>query len=511
MQLVSAITYNSNLQVKLLDTSNTSTITKRFPLGSYIKIDSEIMRVVSSTLTGAGNNEITVIRGAMGTLSVPHAANSLITKIRLLPFEFRRPSILRASGHTFEYLGYGPGNYSTGLPQLQKKTLSEIENFLSQSQQSSAGQVVYTGMNNNGDTFQGNTKISASSGEQVTFGIPIPTVTGQDPSRLSVVYDEVLVKERLLVEGGNSSSVLSQFNGPVTFNKEIKLNDALTANNTVKLNKNLLINDTTNSTTLNSGSFVTAGGASIAKNLVVGGSIIGSFNGSSSSSDTISCNFLNVAGIATINNLNVTGVTTLSSTNVTSDLSVSGIITSNSNVYGADLYANGSIYIINNKDARGGFFSNGGTDAIVGINNISNNPNAQVVINVNEQGKACFAVDTITFFKDTYVNADLYVTGDITAFYTSDQRLKENIKPIDNPLSKVCKISGVTFNWNELSGKNKEIRESGLIAQELKEVLPESVVERENGYLAVNYEKVVPLLVEAIKELKKEIEELKGK
>jgi hypothetical protein len=66
-------------------------------------------------------------------------------------------------------------------------------------------------------TFNGNTKTSASSGQIVSYDIPKPTITGQDPSRLSVVFDEVTIKERLVVEGGNSNTVLSQFGGPVTF------------------------------------------------------------------------------------------------------------------------------------------------------------------------------------------------------------------------------------------------------------------------------------------------------
>ena len=59
-----------------------------------------------------------------------------------LAIELRRPSILRASGHTFEYLGYGPGNYSTALPQLQVRQLPDDEVYLVQSQELSCGQVV---------------------------------------------------------------------------------------------------------------------------------------------------------------------------------------------------------------------------------------------------------------------------------------------------------------------------------------------------------------------------------
>lgn len=123
-------------------------------------------------------------------------------------------------------------------------------------------------------------------------------------------------------------------------------------------------------------------------------------------------------------------------------------------------------------------------------------------------------------------------TGDVTA-NTSDGRLKTNIKNIDSPLEKISKINGVYFNWNEkakeLNEKDTEQREVGFIAQEVKEVMPEivkragfdtimdeSITDRvvfksKSGeeYLTIQYEKIVPLLVEAIKELKSEIEELK--
>ena len=157
------------------------------------------MRVKSSSLSGAGNNLMSVIRGSMGTVIESHKVGSLIKKIKLDPIALHRPSILRASGHTFEYLGYGPGNYSTGLPQVQVRTLSETEEFLVQAQETSCGTVLYTGMDSDGDFYIGNTKYSAQSGEQTTFDVPTPTVTGEDPNRLSVVFDEVIVKELSLI------------------------------------------------------------------------------------------------------------------------------------------------------------------------------------------------------------------------------------------------------------------------------------------------------------------------
>ena len=107
-------------------------------------------------------------------------------------------------------------------------------------------------------------------------------------------------------------------------------------------------------------------------------------------------------------------------------------------------------------------------------------------------------------------------TNDIIAFYSSDKRLKENIKNISNPLKKLAQINGVEFDWKEFEeNKNKEIHANeghdiGVIAQEIEKILPEIVETREKtGYKAVKYEKIVPLLIEAIKELKEEVDELK--
>jgi hypothetical protein len=115
-------------------------------------------------------------------------------------------------------------------------------------------------------------------------------------------------------------------------------------------------------------------------------------------------------------------------------------------------------------------------------------------------------------------------TGDVTA-NTSDRRLKDNIRLIDNPLEKLEKINGVYFNWNKVAkqlANKSDNEEVGFLAQEVQSVLPHIIkpapfdIDTKTGesksgenYLTIQYEKIVPLLVEAIKELKKEIEELK--
>ena len=109
--------------------------------------------------------------------------------------------------------------------------------------------------------------------------------------------------------------------------------------------------------------------------------------------------------------------------------------------------------------------------------------------------------------------------GDITAFHSSDRKLKENITPITDALEKVSKINGVEFDWTDEhiekrggeDGYFVRKHDVGVIAQEVLEVLPEVVREREDNTLAVDYERMVALLIEAVKDLKKEVEELKQK
>jgi hypothetical protein len=108
---------------------------------------------------------------------------------------------------------------------------------------------------------------------------------------------------------------------------------------------------------------------------------------------------------------------------------------------------------------------------------------------------------------------EIRATNDITAFYSSDIRLKENIQPIQNALEKVESISGNTYDWKEgydeiHSHKGNDI---GVIAQEIESILPQIVTNRDNGYKAVQYEKIVPLLIEAIKELSAKIKRLENK
>jgi hypothetical protein len=112
-------------------------------------------------------------------------------------------------------------------------------------------------------------------------------------------------------------------------------------------------------------------------------------------------------------------------------------------------------------------------------------------------------------FTGLTINGAITATGDITAYYTSDKRHKHNIVLISDALSKVTKLNGVTWEWNDdVNEVTKSTPNTGLIAQEVQEVLPEVVKEREDGFLALDYSKMMGLMIEAIKEQQKQIDSL---
>jgi hypothetical protein len=629
--------------------------TRRFPLGSYIQIDNEIMRITSSTLGGTNNDEITVIRGTLGTLKEDHDNGSLIRKINPPAIEFRRPSIVRASGHTFEYLGYGPGNYSTGLPQIQVTTLTDQEEYLAQAQKRSAGSVLYTGMNSRGDFYIGNNRVNSTTGEQEVFDVPVPTVTGANTAKLSAVFDEVTIKGRLLVEGGDSSNILSQFDGPVTFNEQTRYKAIANFNNEVR------ITNEKPSTSSANGALTVRGGVGIQENLNVGGTatITGLLNTNTglrsrnirigiteaNTIDTTTGNLIldstggnldvndnlrvtgnlllgtqankatityptdiartltipNVSGNRTFafideaqtftgnqsfsNNISVTGTSSFTGSSTFNSSSIfSNTATFNSAVgVNADLTLTGNLLLgtqpnkatitYSTNTARsltipnlGGnrtfafideaqiFTGNQSFSDNITVNGTStfnssslflsnlgptsgslSNPSLQVYSTGNNSAFMSFhkaGVFAVNFGLDSDnvlriggwsaaanrwqldMSGNMYAAGDIIAF-ASDERLKENIQPLDNALDKVMRLSGFTYNFNETGqslGFDGSIRYVGVSAQEVQAVLPEAVkpAPADPNYITVQYEKIVPLLIEAIKELKEEINELKG-
>jgi hypothetical protein len=199
-------------------------------IGNYIQIDDEIMKIYE-TVTG---DSVSVFRGLLGTRISSHSSASVVRKIYPYPIEFRRHSILRASGHTFEYVGFGPGNYSNALPDRQDRQITEQEELLSQSFKSDGGINVYTAMNNDGDFYIGNKKVSSANGQEEVFDAPVPSVRGEEifvetgnVVALNIVNTEnVNVTRSIKVEGGKDGNNVSEFNGPVVFNDKITSNSS---------------------------------------------------------------------------------------------------------------------------------------------------------------------------------------------------------------------------------------------------------------------------------------------
>jgi hypothetical protein len=133
--------------------------------------------------------------------------------------------------------------------------------------------------------------------------------------------------------------------------------------------------------------------------------------------------------------------------------------------------------------------------------------------------------------NDATFGRNLAAIGNVTA-YSSDARLKENVNVIDSALDKVMSIGGYTFDWNEeseLAGFEPEQKynDAGVLAQEIEKVLPQAVApapfdwvwdpdeedyisKSGKNYLTVRYERIVPLLIQAIKEQQEQIDELKS-
>jgi hypothetical protein len=131
---------------------------------------------------------------------------------------------------------------------------------------------------------------------------------------------------------------------------------------------------------------------------------------------------------------------------------------------------------------------------------------------VQVQQPTYYDSDNTNFYANfNAVGDSIRTAGDIVAYYSSDKRLKDNIIKIDAALDKVNAIGGYTFDWNEESHKATGSKDVGVIAQEVEEIFPEIVQTRSNGYKAVNYEKLVPLLIEAVKELSEKVKILENK
>jgi hypothetical protein len=176
------------------------------------------------------------------------------------------------------------------------------------------------------------------------------------------------------------------------------------------------------------------------------------------------------------------------------------------------------------------FLVNGHSDNTKGyrIHNTSGSSVSAMFTNSSNQLViAAGAVDQINLNKKVYVNGvalgvniapsatagRIDASNDIVAYSSSDERLKDNITPIENALDKVKSLTGVEFDWKpEHKGAHgHEGHDTGIIAQQVLGVMPSAVRTNDTGYLAVRYEKLIGLLIEGMKEQQTQINELKTK
>ena len=554
-------------------------------LGDYLLIDYEIMRI-SEDVSSNALDPVKVFRGLLGTSRRSHIINSYVEKIDIFPIEFRRNSVIRASGHTFEYVGYGPGNYSTTLPERQDRSLSKSEETLAQSFKLDGGVNVYTGMNDSGSFYIGNRRVISTTGKEEIFDAPVPTITGEDPTGSNnfgfdlITPDEIRISRSLKVEGGSDNNIISQFDGPVIINNKLSLTKnieagSLSLKGSTNVSRNYTVGISTPSLAGNPGDIVfdanpedggLLGWVYTTNNqwnkfgLIQNdtgfyngnftGTFIGDASGLTGVSDiwTVDSNgifFDGNVGISTNKSLpnfalhifggiKADGISEFNSQqltfNIPSLLNFNAITTRVSQVFdviGESTFSN-NIFVkttasdtdgrhlrfiqtdttIANAQGYGGIEWEGSDTGNAGlrgyIRGISEGTTGQFGISFGVQRGSGFA-NTEEAVRIT-ANRNLVVSGTITA--NSDETLKENVITIENALEKVLSLRGVEYD--RIDNGEHQI---GVIAQEVEKVIPEVVYPKSPSAdyetKSVAYANLIGLLIEAIKEQQKEIDELK--
>ena len=195
-------------------------------IGDYLLVDDEIVRVKNTVQPGDAS--VTVYRGVLATKATTHDLGAVVKRVKPFTSELRRHSIIRASGHTFEYVGFGPGNYSTAFPDKHDRAITADEELLAQSNKREGGINFYTGMNDKGISYSGNKKLSTITGREEIFDTPVRTITGEDiladPAINVITPVEGVFSRSIKIEGGPDNNTISEFNGPIIVNNKVTVN-----------------------------------------------------------------------------------------------------------------------------------------------------------------------------------------------------------------------------------------------------------------------------------------------
>ena len=310
--------------------------------------------------------------------------------------------------------------------------------------------------------------------------------------------------------------IRDRFDGPVTFNGKVRFNETVTITKDFTVDAKTFINDSTDSDP--STTVCTTG------------------------SQTLQGAFTVKGGVGIGKRLNVCGDTKIFSTSATAFTVMGGVSIGGDTSLGGDLSITGTSTFgdIKLPDGKKAYFGTGldmeifhdGTDSIIkndnGILKIQGGTDASEHVEIyTGSNVALRAVNTLgansiqlmyngatklqTSNNGVGITGDLSCTGDITAYFSpSDSTLKDSVTPISNALDKVISISGNTFTWKEFRDQTLAgTQDTGVIAQEVEALsLPGLVRTNEDGHKSVSYQKLIPVLIEAIKELSAKVDAL---
>ncbi len=212
------------------------------------------------------------------------------------------------------------------------------------------------------------------------------------------------------------------------------------------------------------------------------------------------------SGLTTLNASNISSGTLNNSRlpatgNFATDAQVGGVSLCRSN--GTNCPSGGSVTSVTIGTGLAGSspITSTGTISLADPTSTSTNANYDIVFRTASSTLGYDSATGLIFNPSTNT---LTAKGDVVAFSSSDERLKHNIALIPDAMDKVEKLRGVTFDWND----ERRSPNVGVIAQDVEAVLPQLVQTREDGTKAVAYDKLVPLLIEALKDLKASSDEL---
>lgn len=349
-----------------------------------------------------------------------------------------RPSVIRASGHTWEWTGYL--NYDTAFPKFQGDPLEQDFALGKTIVEETGGRVYATGMNEEGNYYLGTTVFDLRSGEQFSIPLKAENEVGNISNQ---VLANVIVKNTLLMQ--DESSLVFGNGTSILFGADTELKG-------------------TTAGVLNAEN---AGGQSVYATETTAG-------------------FVQLASYATIRGAFNEGSIGIADKVAVTAASLATELTFRES---SALQAGTGVSIITSAE---------GIDRPGGVEGDESDDFFPQIVSI---GQDVSTTADVSF-------ASVKATGDIIAYYvagSSDARLKNNVISLDGSLSKVESLRGVSFEYKQYPG----VPRIGFIAQEVKEVIPEVVkADKDTDMLSVAYQDLVPVLVEAIKELSDRVKKL---